>query len=279
MTKTAQYSAFERYTDGAAATRRRWMKEIFEALLCMPGPYLRSGDVEQRVTEFQALQDSPQKDQVPFRGDTSCMRCHAALDEAAAVSRSSKVAGWISDFDYDDDGIVEGDKINFQSYFAPQPSLGDGPAFHLQLKEGNSLSQSQFAFRSPKGRLTYRSHTGVLIEQVLNPIAGGSGSDLTPEEPGDNGIAALGIALAEGDSLYVCTASRLIEHFTGVMPNLADPGNPSNPPLSLDEQRFKDWAIELASGLKQSQDLRKLVKQILQSQLYRNQGFRKEGAP
>jgi hypothetical protein len=178
--------------------------------------------------------------------------------------------------DFNSDGAVTAtsdDRVILTFLRTPTAPASAVP-LHLQLD-----TDTQFKNRVPTGRLFYRSYDGTLVDLALDPAQAGEAN--RTEWTGDDGLAALGKHLSQSKDLYVCAASRMIEHFTGVKVNLSDPGDPFSPELSSQDLLFRDWAEFLALdedwGLRNTQSLRKMIETMLRSDLYRSNGFRNAG--
>ena len=286
------------FANGGSVAKRRISKEFFEALLCREAPLIRSTDGAIFVDGGELGSSPPQmitgsnkreppftdqeKELIPFRLNSTCMSCHAPLDGGAAVFRNYQVAE-VNSFNLDDDPLGVNDKTLIGRFVPPVAAYTPDPqALHLKADQPpstgtplNPLRWNAFSKSSPSGLLVYRNFRGDLIYQELDPTT--VSDDPTPENSADNGVAALGRALAQQDDLYVCAAARLVEHFTGIQADLSDPEGDSRPEWSTEEKKVRQWVEQLGLELKESQDLRGVVHSILKSGQFKNHGFTTSG--
>jgi hypothetical protein len=118
------------------------------------------------------------------------------------------------------------------------------------------VTNETYAKQAPAGSLMYRNFDGELVKH-----------DVT-------GIAALGDALAGEDDLYVCAAARYFELFTGLRVSLQDLGDPNNQKLSAGDVFYRELVIKMGRDLKGSQNLQALIKEIMETDFYKQAGMR-----
>lgn len=173
----------------------------------------------------------------PFRKAGTCMSCHTSMDGMASVARNFSYAS--------NTYVLYGGTVHIKRWPTSQPA-------EVGLAEADQL----FFQRPTNGKLFFRSYNGNLINK-----------DVT-------NLASLGQAIAETDDLYVCTAAKYLEFFTGVRPSLQDQGDTSLPALTVSEKAYRDVAIKLGLELKSTQSLKTLIQSIIKSDLYRSNAQR-----
>ncbi len=72
------------------------------------------------------------------------------------------------------------------------------------------------------------------------------------------------------DDPYVCLTSKYFKHFTGIAPVFFDPGDPDSPTLSARDIAIRNYVFNLGKSLKQDGDLRKIILEIISTNLYLN---------
>lgn len=232
---------YETISDGSLKVFRRYGKNIMADLLCRELPVLRESDVPQFV--------APDSD-APFRKSTTCLRCHATIDQMAYTVRNMRwiTAGRGCPADPKTQGL---DTAHLTSY--------------LPSQSGSSNWQAQgtadFHLQQPYGRLYFRSYNGKLVnEEVL-------------------GVSGLGLALAKTDDLYVCAAKRYFKEFTGINVSLYDMGDASNSglnrQLNAKDFEYRKFVETIGLKFKQHQNVRTLIKDIISSKYYRKSDFGK----
>jgi hypothetical protein len=193
-----------------------------------------------RITDaFPKVQKTVTPSTPPFRTNGSCVACHATIDPMASAIRNLSLTFA--------PGRMSGDVATAQiaTWISTMGPIADpvdnDPNYYL---------------RPPNGKVFYRSFNGNLIDRDIQ------------------GLPALGQALAETDDLYVCAAARYFQFFTGIQVNLQDIGDPSKPVLNAGELGYRQQVINLGLELRRHQNLRTLVRQILESGIYRKQSMR-----
>ncbi|MDZ4660736.1 MAG: hypothetical protein SGJ18_03870 [Pseudomonadota bacterium] len=173
----------------------------------------------------------------PFRKAGSCMSCHSSMDGMASVARNISYAT--------NSYVLFGGTVHTRKWAATQPA-----------ENGFVDADSSYFQRPTNGKLYYRSYNGNLIDRQVSSLA------------------TLGEALSETEDLYVCTAAKYFQFFTGIKVNLQDPGDTSLPALSSSEKSYRDIVIKLGLDLKNSQNLKALIQSIFSSDLYRSSAQR-----
>lgn len=228
--------------NGTTKVPRRWSQTNMTTFLCANLPALQETD----VTSYFIGTSS-----TPFRNSTSCLRCHASLDQMAYTARNVITAG--TDFTEFDSGTRSHAKaaMVLTSFEANSGSSEGWPAEPVV----------NFHRMSPHGKLFFRSFaTGELINRPVG------------------GIAELGLAMTETKDFYQCAAKRYFAFFTGIHVSLYDRHDPSNADLNkaLNKNDLKDRAFieDLAADLERTQSLRNMIKQIMSSDYYRSGDYR-----
>jgi hypothetical protein len=213
-------------SNGGLYVPRRWAKANIQNLLCRELPVIRVSDADAYVQPNSALS---------FRKGRSCMSCHATMDQMAYTARqySIRAAGNAERCG----GSEKSLRINRIVTTATKPSETAFPD-----------NDADFTLRPAKGKLLLRSAIdGSLIDTAVE------------------GPAALGMAMANTNDFYVCTAKHYLEFFLKNKISMVDPGVVS---LSDEQKHYFNTAVELGMNLKQSQDLRSLIRSIFESAAY-----------
>ncbi|MEQ1878151.1 MAG: hypothetical protein ABL958_16025 [Bdellovibrionia bacterium] len=219
--------------NGGIRVPRRWSKALLKDLVCRDLPALRLTDAVPHV-QSSIVAETP-----PFRGNASCMACHATMDPLAGVVRNIS--------------------------YLPVPNRVQNAtatghvykwATDLPAETGPVDLDPEFFRRPTSGRILFRGYAGALVSRAV-------------QSPGE-----VGQLLSETDDLYVCAAARYIDFFTGVMPNLQDEGDPARGAVPAKSKPYRELAIKLGLELKQHQNLRTIIRAILESDLYRRSNLR-----
>lgn len=224
-------------SDGGVTMPRRWAKTVLKDLLCRDIPVIRLSDAAPFV-EPKPVAGTPS-----FRTGQSCMSCHASIDPASGVIRNlTQVL-----IPYDETNSATSVQINspqIHQYPVTQPAS-------LALTN----SDPYFPQRPPTGSFYFRNYAGNLVNE---PVMG---------------IAGLGKVLSEQEDLYICAASRYFQYFTGIRVSMQDPGDPTSIPMTGDQQSYYNQVVQWGIELKKTQNLRGLIKNILQSNVYQKVGL------
>lgn len=225
--------------NGSTKLPRRWIKNSMESLLCSSFPSLRESDIRSLVIGTASA---------PFRNGTSCVQCHATMDQAATTARNLVVSGTeyvnLVDEASNDSGLKYPVVL---PRFTPRLS-----SYYVWSGE----PVENFHLQTPSGELFYRSNTGQLVSRRVASIA------------------ELGTAFAEQDDFYTCAAKRYFKYFTGVDVSLYDKTNPANSEINRNiterDKQFRLFVENLGLELKSHQSLTKLIMSIINSNYYKS---------
>jgi hypothetical protein len=164
----------------------------------------------------------------PWRQGISCMQCHDTMDPLSGAVRARFI---IRTSPQEEVRFFVSRAVDKPS--APYPSL---------------TADNDFGRRPADFNLKFRSHDGTLVN-----LQG-------------TGLPALGALIAEQEDFYACAAKRYFKLLTGIEVDLRDDSDPLNPlGLTPSETKFRNRVLELGKRLKQEQDLKSLVRQIIGS--------------
>ncbi|AFY00809.1 DUF1585 domain-containing protein [Bdellovibrio bacteriovorus] len=217
--------------DGASKLPRKWAKAALESMLCLNLPALRERD----ISEYYAPNST-----TPFRASSSCITCHATMDQMALSARNLFVA--------------ETAGGNNQKVIL----VGRFPATkEVRGYSWPSEPVADFYKESTKGRIFYRSFsTGQLVNETTE------------------NLEDLGGKLANKDEFYQCAAKRYFKYFTGydvALYDRSDPQNESlNRSLAAKDIELRKFVEGLGQGLRETQSLRDLVRRIIDSPYYQS---------
>ncbi|NUM57624.1 MAG: hypothetical protein HUU56_03285 [Bdellovibrionaceae bacterium] len=228
--------------NGTTKLPRRWIKAAFETFMCSSFPTLRESDIRALINV---------NSETPFRRSSSCVQCHATLDQAASVARNLTTGS--SDYFVTDKG-------RFANY-AKHPIVITKYNSSKKLKsEWVDKVDSEFHISASGGKLYTRSTSGELISRELQSI----------EE--------LGLAMSQTIDFYNCAAKRYFEFFTGIQVPLYDRKDPRNEELNkaLTEEHLKnrEFVESLGRNLQHTQSLKNLVQKIMKSKFYLSENYR-----
>ncbi len=231
---------FDVTSNGALKVPRKVMFTAMNTFLCQQGPFLRNSDVGAYLAADSDTLAAP------FRHGTSCLRCHASMDQSASTMRHLRLGSTINNIGAGFTRIAAMVLSTQQSQPA-EPTAWATP------------SDPIFHQRPTNGRLLFRSVSGALIDQPLS------------------NMDQLGQAMAETDDYYACAASRYFKYFTGIQVNIFDPSDPSNQTLlanmSEKDREYRAYVLQLGRQLRETQSLKSLVKQIMKSNYYKLMQF------
>ena len=226
---------------GAEKLPRRWVYNTMQTFLCSQFPSLRESDVQSYLD---------MNGTAPFRKATSCLQCHATMDQAAMTARNIVAGGseW-NTFTGADGGQTKTTDM-LTSYKVTTADMGSWP----------SSAVANYHVQNPTGKLYFRSVTGQLINQPLV------------------GLSGLGSAMASTEDYYDCAAKRYFEFFTGISVSLYDMTDPRfasvNESLTQDNLSDLQFVKKLGANLRSTQSLRQMVLDILSSDYYKSVNFR-----
>jgi hypothetical protein len=234
---------FNTPSNGTTKLPRHWALENMRAFLCRSVPALRDADVTQFLVPTSTA---------PFRTSTSCLKCHATLDQMGYTARNLAMVST----DYD--AAIHGDKTAMVavSYRPEFPSSSGWPSEPVE----------NFHRQNPSGRLFFRSVSGKLVDIPLQ------------------NLSELGTALTTVPDYYQCAAKRYFEYLTGISIPLYDRGDPLNKifnaALTTRDVANIKFVADLGADLQKTQSLKSLLKSILNSPYYRSANFQPaEGSP
>ncbi len=232
--------------NGQTKLPRRWAKVAMETFMCATLPALREADVVQFLKVGSTA---------PFRNSTSCLQCHANLDQMAYTARNTVLGA--SDYTRFDRGARTFSQIGYTvATYRPELSSVEG---------WPSEPVENFHRQTPSGKLYFRSFSGELKNIPVT------------------GISQLGAAMATTDDFYQCASKRYFEFLTGITVALYDRTDPRYSDLNklLTPQAIADRSFveRLAEDLKKNQSPKQVLKKIMASKYYRSVNFRPAGEP
>jgi hypothetical protein len=229
--------------NGGLKMPRRWIKNAMHALLCKEPPMLRASDVA------TLIDTGTDPTIAPFRQSSTCVSCHATMDQMASVGRNYVMSStdWRSRTD------SNGYTIKLAYVLGRfNPSVPSAPGWP-------STPAANFNLQTPNGKVFFRTFNGVLIDTPVSSIQ------------------QIGETLSATDDFYQCAAKRYFLYFTGIDVQLFDRGDPRNstlveatPTSALKQRQFIE---HLGHDLKTSQSLRGLMKEIISSDYYRDSDY------
>jgi hypothetical protein len=83
----------------------------------------------------------------------------------------------------------------------------------------------------------------------------------------------LGNKLAAENGIYNCLAKRYYEYFTGISADIGDIADPDHPQLSLEQANIRNIVLALGANLKNHQNPRALIQEILNRPEYKSSKF------
>lgn len=240
--------------DGAVQMPRRWAQRALETFLCKDLPVLRSSDVASYMDATGATTVAP------FRKSSSCLQCHATMDQLAASARNHIIgySNWplvdhrVGNVDPSTNPMA---KIVKKTTVVGQYSVGAADAGWLTSPQANFMKQS------PNGKLYFRSFSGALVNQTVT------------------GIQQAGVALSNSDDYFQCAAKRYFQHFTGINVKLYDRGDPRFSELAAtltpNEIKLRKFIETLGADFKSdpNQSTIGLIEKIIDSPYYSDLNF------
>lgn len=216
--------------NGTTKLARRWSQANFNSLMCRTLPSLRETDVRPFLDE---------QSDAPFRRATSCLQCHASMDQMASVARN----------------IILG-QTDFSDTFSRKTSIL--AARYNPINESvlgwPSTVTPNFHLQKPNGKLFFRSFNGELINKSVS------------------GFQQLGEAIASTNDYYMCAVKKYYQYLTGInipLYDWTDPANAAlNKALSAEDKARRIQLQEWAAELKQNQSLKQVIKKIMSSEDY-----------
>lgn len=165
----------------------------------------------------------------PFRTTSGCVSCHASMDQLSGLVRN-----------FNAPPIANNDTQLAIATFHPTTITA--------AYSWRSNRDVNYFKKTPHGKFYYRTIDGQLINRNLETLS------------------ALGNLMSQLDDTYMCTASRYLEHFTGV--------NFPIKKVSKDRNHIYSKAIRsLANDLKTSQSPMVVIEKIMSSTIYNDSNF------
>lgn len=233
MMQNVQAAALNHRTDGGVNVNRKWARSVLSDFFCRKLPVVRDSDVGHYVDTSSAL---------TYRNSKGCVKCHASADTMAGLVRNTKYDRRSSFFD-------NGGSYAFITKWTPTKTV----ASYFP-----TATDSNYYLRPTNGSFYYRTYQGDLIFKEMTSV------ETLAEE------------FLKLDDMYVCTAKRYFEYFTGInadISDIQDPENPNFPKLSVQQKKYRDIVVNLGKALKEHQDIKTLIKSIIESPVYKSNDF------
>lgn len=183
-----------------------------------------------RITD--ALPYFDPKSDIQFRTSTGCVQCHASMDRISSVVRHARFTSLGTNTNR---GATF---INFPTATLPAETMWPITA------------DSGYAQRPPNGTLYFRNYQGDLVDTNVS------------------GVNDLATKILDQDDLYICAAKRYYEYFTGVSVFNGDISDPNGPKPNATAVNHRNYVIQLGKTLRQHNNLRLLITDILNSVQY-----------
>lgn len=208
---------------GGTSMPRKWGRAVFKDLFCRDLPVIRPEDAVPFVDP---------KSTVAFRTTSSCVACHASMDRMSSVVRNVRYTSFANDTPM----IVASRGATFVSFPAPtKPAEASWP----------TSTDSSYAQRPATGTLYFRNYLGNLVDVPVS------------------GTSELATQIANQDDFYICTAKRYYAHFTGITVDTGDLSDPRSQAQSAISIAHRNEVINLGKSLRQHNNLRTLINDIL----------------
>jgi hypothetical protein len=182
------------------------------------------------------------KSHLSFQKNNTCMNCHASIDPMAGAMRNVT--------------------LGFNNIIADKVDLRSNRMGHLQssipidvVSNPQLEGVTEYAKAQRSGTLRYRNFKGELIEK----------SFVGPDE--------LGQILMNQVDPYICMSKRYLEYFTGVKIDL-DNLVKNRTFHTAEERYYYELLIELGLKLKESQNLKSLIKDIIDHPIYSQRNYK-----
>jgi len=170
---------------------------------------------------------------IAFKTKKNCMACHHTTDNLAGLTRN------LESFNA---GEAHNEKFTFRGIYkhkTTHPKMSD-----LTDKDKN------FFKRPTHAKFIFRTYNGELINKTL----------INPNE--------LGPLLAKLDDPYLCTAKRLVDHFTGLNIDVYDFKQFEVNESDTHDLEVRKFVIKLSKKLKAHQNIQKIIKSIIDSKYF-----------
>lgn len=221
---------------------RRLSQNYLKDFLCRDVPVVRETDILSMVSTSSTA--------LPFRKAASCVRCHATLDPMAASFRNIAL-------------IRSGDRMQTDLHrFFPLPHKSNVVAGFNSETGWPAVKDNDFYKRPAKGRFYFRTYDGKLVDRTL-----ANHDDLAT-------------AFSETDDAYICFAKKMFKHFTGIEVKMFDAGDAANSTymssLTPEDWEYRNFVVKAGINLKKHQKAKELIKEILQSPIYKKSNMGKD---
>lgn len=220
---------------------RRLSQNYLKDFLCRDLPVVRESDVLSMVSVSSTA--------VAFRKASSCVRCHATIDPMAASFRNIALLKMGNRMDTELNRLFVMPHKRTSTLATPEVGW---PA----EKDDN------FYKRPATGRFYFRTYDGRLINRTL-----ANHNDLST-------------AFAETDDAYICFARKMFKHFTGIEIRMFDAGDAANASymqtLTPEDWEYRNFVVKAGLNLKKHQKAKELIKEILQSPMYKKSNMGKD---
>lgn len=233
--------SFDYKANGTTKLPRKWVTSALKSFLCRADGYLRDADVP---AYMRTGIDAP-----AFRQATSCLKCHATMDQAALVARNLTPSST---------GFLTSTHTRMTASIGAF-SAGDAPESGQEFWPSRSVNN--FNRQTAEGQFYFRTMDGNLIDQRILSLEN------------------FGALLGTTEDYYACAASRYVEYFTGISVPIVDPGTDgaSTRLASMSEQELKwrEFVIDLGRQLMRDGNLKNMISAIFASEIYQQSDFGK----
>jgi len=220
---------------------RRLSQSIVRDFLCRDLPVVRESDI------LKFVSNDPNAN--AFRKASSCVKCHATIDQMAGSFRDLKM-------------IKSGDRsdLNLKRFIAMPHKIN--PQAVAAESGWPALKDNLYHRRPTKGVFYFRSYDGKLFSNNLT------------------NMSSLSDAIATTDDVYICFAKKMFKHFTGIDVKMFDAGDSVNAEymstLTPTDWAYRNFVIKAGLNLKQHQKPKNLIKEIISSPFYKSSNMGKE---
>ncbi|MCR9205368.1 MAG: hypothetical protein NXH75_12370 [Halobacteriovoraceae bacterium] len=205
-------------SDGGKRIPRHWVASIFKDFLCRELPV---------VPLTHSNKYRKKKSKHTFRTGSSCVQCHATLDNLAGLVRNLQI-------NYSVDQGIE----NFLQTSHIRAVKSTVTSETALLGEG----QKDYGYTKPEGRFVFKSSNGILYDRSIESLD------------------QLGEAIIATPDLYRCMTKRYLYFLTGINASMLED---SSAPLI--DQYYYTLNVKLAENLMRHQSLHKTVLEICTS--------------
>jgi hypothetical protein len=244
---------------GGAINHRRFAETILKDFTCRELPVIRIGDV-------QGV--NPTAEFVPWT-QVGCMQCHATHDGNSAMTRnytptfnfayiqphhSSETALFVAKRPFPSDLAQQQGSLRFVEHSSSLYTQGASDPFRVTQNVA-PLYWWGYPDQRPIGPFNFRDMNGTLHRESLEDID------------------ELGAKISTLPDFYGCAASRYLQKFTGIKIRLNDPD--AYVDLTEVDEEYLAFLRQLTLSFSGSdhQSLRRLLEQILRSDLYKQPDF------